>query len=154
MGDNQTFIDELLAKLHRLDKLVSKDGTNFDEDNLRGTLAQAEKSLKFVSADSSTILTISNTADKALNDADYAVSVAKAKMANAGANEYEKLKEEKAKEDDKIREDLTIRLESVAKVPADALSVVETLVARDPERQERIQKALEEAKARNASKAV
>jgi hypothetical protein len=76
-------------------------------------------------------------------------------MANAPPAAYKKLSEEKQKEDAKIQEDLDARLESIAKGPTDALSVIEGLVARignEPEHQERIERALEAAKMRNASK--
>lgn len=108
-----------------------------------------------MAADSNAILRASNTADTILNDADYVVSVAKAHVANAPAAAYKKLNEEKQKEDAKIKEDLGSRLESIAKGPSDALSVIEGLVARignESEHQERIERALEAAKMRNANK--
>lgn len=161
LGDNQTYVDELLAKLRKMDTLLGGDGKESLQNTfepaggLRQTLLQAKAALDFVAADSNAILRASNTADMILNDADYVVSVAKAHLANAPAAAYKKLNEEKQKEDAKINEDLDVRLESIAKGPADALSVIEGLVARignEPEHQERIERALEAAKMRNANK--
>jgi len=161
LGDNQTYVDELLAKLRKMDTLLGGDGkeslqnTLEPASGLRQTLLQAKAALDIVAADSNAILRASNTADTILNDADYVVSVAKAHLANSPTAAYKKLSEEKQKEDAKIKEDMDARLESIAKGPADALSVIEGLVARignEPEHQERIERALEAAKMRNAIK--
>jgi hypothetical protein len=158
LGDNQTYVDELLAKLRKMDTLLGGDGKESLQNTfelaggLRQTLLQAKAALDFVAADSNAILRASNTADTILNDADYVVSVAKAHLANAPAAAYKKLNEEKQKEDAKIKEEWDARLESIAKGPADALSVIQGLVARignEPEHQERIERALEAAKMRN-----
>jgi hypothetical protein len=161
LGDNQAYVDELLAKLRKLDSLLGGDGkellqnTSEPAGGLRQTLLQAKAALDFVATDSNAILRASNTADTILNDADYIVSVAKAQMANSPPAAYNKLSEEKQKEDAKLQEDLDARLECIAKGPADALSVIESLVARtgnEPEHQVRIERALEAAKMRNANK--
>jgi hypothetical protein len=161
LGDNQAYVDDLLAKLRKMDTLLGGEGKESLQNTfepaggLRQTLLQAKAALDFVAADSNAILRASNTADTILNDADYVVSVAKAHLANSPAAAYNKLNEEKQKEDDKIKEDLDARLESIAKGPADALSIVEGLVTKignEPEHQERIERALEAAKMRNANK--
>jgi hypothetical protein len=161
LGDNQAYVDELLAKLRKMDTLLGGDGKESLQNTfepaggLRQTLLQAKAALDFVAADSNAILRASNTADTILNDADYVASVAKAHLANAPEAAYKKLNEEKQKEDAKIKEDLDARLESIAKGPADALSVIEGLIAKisnEPVHQERIERALEAAKMRNANK--
>jgi hypothetical protein len=160
LGDNQAYIDDLSAKLRKMDAALARDGkelsqNSFEPDGLRDILSQAKAALDFVAADSNAILGASNSVDMILNDADYAVSVAKAQMANASGPVYEKLKEEKQKEDAKIQEDLEARRASIAKGPADALSVIEGIIAKighDPEHQQRIERALEAAKIRNATK--
>ena len=160
LGDNQAYIDDLSAKLHKVDAALTRDGdelspNTFETEDLREILSQARAALDFVTADSNAILRASNTADTILNDADYAVSIAKAQMANAPTAAYEKLKEEKQKEDAKITEDLDARLESIAKGPAEASWVIKDIAAgtrRDPEHQQRIERALEAAKMRNAAK--
>lgn len=160
LGDNQTYVDDLSVKLRKLDTIVGKEGkepspANFEPDGLRDTLLLAENTLDFIAVDSKTILQTSNDADKILNDADYALSVANAKMTSTAEQTYRKLGEEKSKEDGKIREDADVRMESIAKGPTDAISIINGIVARigdDPQQQERVQKALEEAKKRNASK--
>ena len=160
LGENQEFIDELCAKLRKMDAALAKDGkelspNTFEAGDLPNLLSQAQAALDFVVADSNAILRASNTADTILNNADYAVSVAKAQMANSPAAAYGKLKEEKEKEDTKMEEDLEARLESIAKGPAEASALIEGMtggIGRDPEHQERIQRALEAAKLRNATK--
>ena len=160
LGDNQAYIDDLSAKLRAMDAALASDGrdflqTTFEPGGLREILSQTKAALNFVAGDSHAMLGASNTADMILNEADYAVSLAKAQMANASRAVHVKLKEEKQKEDAKIREDLETRRESIGKGPAEASSVIDGIVARlgpDAEHQERLQRALEVAKMRNASK--
>jgi hypothetical protein len=161
LGDNQAYIDDLSAKLRKMDAAIAREGKDlsqsntFEPEGLRETLSHAKAALDFVAADSNAMLGASNTADMILNDADYAVSVAKAQMANAAGAAYATLKEEKQKEDTKIREDLETRRESIAKGPADASSIIDDILTKfgpDPEHQQRIQRALEAAKMRNANK--
>ena len=111
-----------------------------------------------------------HVADMLLNVADYEVSVAKAKLANADVATLKRLSEEKAKEDHKLMRDLEHRL---ALIRDDSRRTNDEIVkllcflgvqnghAEVPQRapvdadaghQERLQKALEEAKKRNASK--
>ena len=160
LGENQAYIDDLSAKLRMMDTALARDGKDLlpntsEPEGLRDLLLQARLALAFIAADSDAILKGSNAADEILNDADYAVSNAKAQMANSPPAAYEKLKEEKQKEDAKIREDLDARLQSIAEGPAEALSLIEAIAARlgrDPEHEERLQRALEAAKMRNAAK--
>jgi hypothetical protein len=111
-----------------------------------------------------------HVADMLLNAADYEVSVATAKFANADPATFRRLSEEKAKEDHKLLRDLEHRL---ALIKEDSRKTNDEIVKllcflgvqnghaevpqrvagkEDPGHQERLQKALEEAKRRNASK--
>ncbi len=111
-----------------------------------------------------------HVADMLLNGADYEVSVAKAKLANADLATFKRLSEEKAKEDHKLMRDLEHRL---ALIREDSRKTNDEIVkllcflgvqnghaempqigpgSADPGHQERLQKALEEAKRRNAPK--
>jgi hypothetical protein len=161
LGDNQAYIDDLSAKLRKMDAAIVREGKGLPQSNtlkpdgLRETLSQAKAALDFVAADCRAMLAASNTADMILNEADYAVSVAKAQMANSPGTAYATLKEEKQKEDTKILEELETRRESIAKGPADASSIIEAILTKigpDPEHQQRIQRALEAAKMRNTNK--
>ena len=102
-------------------------------------------------------MTTSNTADKLLNDADYEVSVAEAKVAKADQTVYVKLEAEKGKEDEKIQEDLELRLESMCKGPDSGIALIHKMIGRigdDPSFRDRIGKALEAAKQRSETPAM
>ena len=111
-----------------------------------------------------------HVADMLLNSADYEVSVAKAKVAKADMATLAKLKEERAKEDQKLMRDLEHRLalirtckrrtnDEIVKLmlflgvqtgrAGSAPALAEPI---DPQHGARIQKALKEAKRRNALK--
>ena len=157
MADNQAYVDDLQAKLKKLDAVSLKSPASQEAGEFRDVLQRVEQALLIVANDSKQILAISNIAEKLLNDADYNVSFAKARMENASSSSLEKLREEKQKEDEKIHDDFESRQSSLAKGPADVLSARDSILVRlgdDPERQERLQKALEAAKMRNANKEV
>jgi hypothetical protein len=160
LGDNQTYVDDLLVRIRELKEVLLKDldkmsESTYDQDGPRDSLAVAQKAIDFVLADSQKLLTISNVADKLLNDADYAVSVAEAKVSNADASTYTKLASEKEKEDQKIAEDTNSRMASIAKAPEEASGLIREVVDRvgdDPLHKGRMKAALEAAKKRNAGK--
>ena len=160
LGNNQTFVDELISKLRHLDATVfrASDGLssiNPSPEMLRDLLTSIETVLDFLIIDSQKTLTISNTADILLNNADYDVSVAEARVANAEATTYQKLENEKRKEDQKLQDELIMRMDSVSKGPNDATSVIVRMTAQisdTPQHEERVRRALEAAKMRNASK--
>lgn len=111
-----------------------------------------------------------HVADMLLNAADYEVSVATAKLANADLATFRRLSEEKAKEDHKLLRDLEHRLALIREDSRKTNDEIVKLLCflgvqngqaeapqrvagrADPGQQERLQKALEEAKRRNASK--
>ena len=111
-----------------------------------------------------------HVADMLLNVADYEVSVAKAKLANADVATLKRLSEEKAKEDLKLMRDLEHRLALIREDSRRTNDEIVKLLCflgvqnghaeisqripgnADAGHQERLQKALEEAKRRNASK--
>ena len=110
-----------------------------------------------------------HVADMLLNVADYEVSVAKAKLANADQATLKRLGDEKVKEDHKLMRDLEHRLALVREDSRRTNDEITKLLCflgvqnghaeilqpdsgnADPGHQERLQKALEEAKRRNAS---
>lgn len=161
LGDNQMFVDDVLPKLQELKTAmlavegdVAKKEKLFEQDGPRDTLALAQDVMDTVMADSRQLLGLSNEADILLNDADYGVSVAEARVANAEPTTYANLDKEKAKEDAKLIEEMNARISSVTKGPQDAITLARETIDRigaDPEHQERIKKALEAAKQRNAS---
>jgi hypothetical protein len=161
LGDNQTYVDDLLSKVRKLSEAILKDGRQstdgfYDADEVRQTLSAAQEALDFVLADSKTILTKSNAADNILNEADYMVSVSKAKVTNADKLMFQKLQEERSREESKIVDEMVARMDSMAKGPTEATILIQEILAKigdNPDQhQERIKRALEEAKKRNAAK--
>jgi hypothetical protein len=189
LGDNQVFTDDLLARLQNLKKAVDSvfsgsNNTGNDPSSLlpsgtRDALQLAQSTLETISSDSRRILALSSEGDILLNDADYNVSVAEARVANADKATYSKLEDEKAKEDGKLIEEMDTRVRTVTKGPAEGVSLVKELLSRvggvatgaavaaaapgvgapgtgmsmaDEGHEERIKRALEAAKMRNAGK--
>jgi hypothetical protein len=158
LGDNQHFIDELVAKLQSVNENLNATPENSKELLLAGlheTLRATEEILDYVATDSKALLTMSNQADNMLNNADYDVSVAEARVGNATQESMKTLEEEKGKEDERIKAEVDARMGSVAKGPEHALALVRNIMKRtgvDPQHQDRVQKALEAAKLRNAIK--
>lgn len=161
LGDNQTFIDDLLTKLQELKKITNGDASQnpdssknlYEKDGARDTLTLAQEVVNTVITDSRRLLALSNEADVLLNESDFGVSVAEARTANADSATYAKLESEKAKEDAKLVEEMNTRVNSVNKSPADALALIRELVdgiGSDPDHKDRMKKALEAAKQRNS----
>lgn len=163
LGDNQAFLDELFAKVRRLNDVLPADGSwqqsatdaVYGENGARRVLASAQAVVDFVLADSRALLTTSNAADKTLNDADYAVSVAEAKAANADEATHIKLQADFSKEEGKLMEEMNMRMDSITTTPLNCANLIQEIVTRigdDREHAERMKKALEQAKMRNAGK--
>lgn len=159
LGDNQTFIDDILGKIQDLKKAISSGqeavkATLYEAEGPRDTLASTQDVVGLVMADSRKMLALSNEADVLLNDSDYGVSVAEAQVANADKATYISLEKEKAKEDTKLVEEMNVRIASVTKGPQDAVDAIREMmdqIGDDPEHQDRIKRALQAAKQRNAS---
>ena len=186
LGDNQVFTDDLLSKLHDLRKAIDTATANPNPDAqnantnkplshpfTKETLHLAQSTLETLTTDSRRLLALSNEGDILLNDADYNVSIAEARVANAEKFVYQKLDEEKTKEDGKLIEEMNVRMMSVTKGPGEAGRVVREILegcggggglagggngerrgigggANDSEHAERMKMALEKAKLRNA----
>ena len=162
LGDNQSYVDDLLTDIKKLRDIIMHDASNLPADlyepgGARATLSLAQKTVDLTWADSRKLLMTSNVADKFLNDADYSVSVAEARASDADPATYKKLSEEKSKEDAKIIEDTNSRMNSISQAPEEAITFIREVVDRigdDTEHQDRIHKALEAAKRRNTGVAL
>lgn len=158
LGDNQMFIDDVLVKVQNLKQEITSGGQAakeklYEPSGARDTLSSIQDAVDLVMTDSRKLLGLSNEADVLLNDADYGVSVAEASVSNAGKETYVNLEKEKAKEDAKLVEEVNTRIASVVKGPQHTLDVLHGMIDQlgtDPEHQDRIKKALEAAKQRNA----
>ncbi|KIV78165.1 hypothetical protein PV11_09911 [Exophiala sideris] len=160
LGDNQLFVDDALAKLEDVKRVIFSDEDGSLQEKLyepggaRDTLSLAQDVVGIVMADSRKLLALSNEGDTLLNDADYGVSVSEARVGNADKSTQSSLEKEKAKEDAKLVEEMNTRLASVTKSPQAAIALTREVTDRtgdDPAHQDRIKRALEAAKQRNAT---
>ena len=182
VGCNQDYMEAIMKAVRRIASgraFASVPGPTGPTEGIE--LVQKAKAITGLLASSSEqIVQTFHVADMLLNSADYEVSVAKAKMTKADMAELAKLKEERAKEDQKLMRDLEHRLaliredsrrtnDEIVKLilflgvhngkAVNAQPVPSTLglqhqesgvSAQDPDHEARIQKALEEATKRNA----
>lgn len=173
VGANQDYMEAIMKAVRRIASgraFASVPGSNEPTAGLE-EVEKAKGITALLASSSEQIVQTFHVADMLLNSADYEVSVAKAKVAKADMATLAKLKEERAKEDQKLMRDLEHRLaliredsrrtnDEIVKLmlflgvqngradsapPAPAETV-------DPNHEARIQKALEEAKRRNAVK--
>ena len=208
LGGHPRLVDDILGKAKRLDgKAIERSSLSDDDKEL--VLRSISALVKGLVDDAESMLTSVKVADTMLNDADYSVSVAQARFSNATEDVYERLAEEKKKEDAKIEADFEAKMDSFKDGPAQITAKMDTLLkvmgkapgpgtgpwrrpaaiavedpvpsipaieteyhpaevlmpgprptsasvaaASDPEQQERLRKALEEAKRRNAAKGL
>ncbi|OKL61561.1 hypothetical protein UA08_03900 [Talaromyces atroroseus] len=128
LGNHQRVLDDTAAKMRKLDVGMVE----------RSSLSEADKELllrsisaltKFLAEDAESMLTSFKEADTLLNEADYKVSVAEAQYANSDPEVFRRLEDEKKKEDDKIQEDHSSKLESIKKAPAEISSKVDQILS-------------------------
>ncbi|KAJ5752520.1 hypothetical protein N7520_009437 [Penicillium odoratum] len=127
LGMNQSLLDELSSKAARLDptKLRASGLPDSEVEQILKSAATFAESLR---ADSEAILRTSGVAEKALNDADYAVSVAEARYANSEPDIFERLQAEKKKEDAMLDRDLESKLQSIQKGPQSLDATIQRLI--------------------------
>ncbi|PGH00537.1 hypothetical protein GX51_05752 [Blastomyces parvus] len=112
LGENQGLLDDIAGKVKRINaqyiNILGKLPSDIEE-----IMASALAVVKYLGTDSESILQSFGAADRALNEADYELSVSEARGSNADPDIFHRLEEEKKKEDVKINEDLQSRLDSV-----------------------------------------
>lgn len=112
VGANQDYMEAIMKAVRRIASgraFTSVPGT----EGAAGGLAQVQKAqalTALLATSSEQIVQTFHVADMLLNSADYEVSVAKAKVARVDMSTLVKLKEERAKEDQKLMRDLEHRL--------------------------------------------
>ena len=176
VGANQDYMEAIMKAVRRIASgraFASVPSANEPTAGLE-EVEKARAVTALLASSSEQVVQTFHVADMLLNSADYEVSVAKAKVAKADMATLAKLKEERAKEDQKLMRDLEHRLaliredtrrtnDEIVKLmlflglqngradsaPLQAEPIDEPI---DPQHQARIQKALEEAKRRNALK--
>lgn len=174
VGANQDYIDAIMKSIRRVasgrafaSMPSSEAGLGVEE------VDKAKRIITILTSSSEQIVQTFHVADKMLNAADYEVSVANAKLGNAGADTFVRLKEEKSKEDQKLMDNLGQRLalirEDSRKTHDEIVKLLLFLGVQNghglspskaaspapgvPGNEDLIQKALETAKLRNAVKA-
>lgn len=186
VGANQDYMEAIMKAVRRIASGRAYASAPASTEATAGLeeVQKAKAITTLLAASSEQIVQTFHIADMLLNSADYEVSVAKAKIAKADMATLAKLKEERAKEDQKLMRDLEHRL---ALIREDSRRTNDEIVklmlflglhngradaappalgvrnesdgaqmpggpAAGPAHEERIRKALEEAKKRNALK--
>lgn len=176
VGANQDYMEAIMQAVRRIAAdAASAPSRHLDDPGaLQTIVVKAESVVTALAHSSERVVQMFHVADKLLSAADYEVSVAEARLGRADAAILKQRSEEKAKEDRKLVHDLEHRLalirqgfkrtnDELAKVfsivedkHTDKVTPEETsrpsMESSDPGHEERIQKALEEAKRRNALK--
>ena len=176
VGANQDYMEAIMQAVRRIADDAAPDPSRYlnDAEALQTMVVKAESVVTALARLSEQVVQMFHVADKLLSAADYEVSVAEARLARADAATFKQRGEEKAKEELKLVHDLEHRLalirqgfkrtnDEIAKVfsivedkDVDKVAPEESsrpcVGSSDPAHEERIQKALEEAKRRNALK--
>ncbi|KAL8737474.1 MAG: hypothetical protein Q9181_001634 [Wetmoreana brouardii] len=172
VGANQDYMEAVMKAVRRIasgrafaSAPASEPGLGMDE------VMKAKAVTAVLASSSEQIVQTFHVADMLLNAADYELSVATARLANADSTMFERLKEERASEDAKLMRDLQHRLALIREdsrrtndeivkllcflgVQGGHAQVPNLPAISDPEHKQRLQKALEDAKRRNAAKAA
>ena len=172
VGANQDYMEAIMKAVRRIASgraFASVPGMNEPTAGLE-EVEKAKAIAALLALSSEQIVQIFHVADMLLNSADYEVSVAKAKVAKADLATLAKLKEERAKEDQKLMRDLEHRLALIREASRRTNDEIVKLMLflgvqngravgaptpaepADPKREARMPKGLEDAKGRNALK--
>ena len=111
MGANQDYMECLLKAVRRV--ASGRASTSIPSSDAGIGVEEVKKAKSITTAlstSSEQIVRTFHVADMLLNAADYELSVAKAKLANADAATFKQLKEERTKEDKRLMRDLELRL--------------------------------------------
>ena len=172
VGANQDYMEMVMKAVRRIASgraFASQPGAGEAGVGLE-EVTRAKSVTKALATSSEQIVQTFHVADMLLNAADYELSVAKAKLSGADVITFQTLKEERAKEDQKLMRDLEHRLalirEDSRRTHDEIVKLLlflgvqsghagnATTVASPTklEHEERLSRALEEAKQRNALK--
>lgn len=165
LAENQEWLDEMSTKATVVRDLVFGAASNdpqgrereeilYGPRGVKESMELLQEAVNMVLSDSQNIVNMSSQADRLLNEADFAMFLAEAKIANADEKEFDKLKGEKAKEDQKLKDEADGRMNGVQKIPNEILGFIREVrdhIGNDEGHQQRINQALEAAKKRNQS---
>ncbi|OQE31212.1 hypothetical protein PENSTE_c001G07802 [Penicillium steckii] len=127
LGMNQGLLDELVSKVARLE-FTTLRASGIPDSEVEQILKSAATFAASLRTDSEAILRCSGIADMALNDADYNVSVAEARYANSDEEIFNRLEDEKKKEDAILETDLHSKLMTIKKSPAEIEAQIQHLL--------------------------
>ncbi|KAL9588982.1 MAG: hypothetical protein Q9203_002212 [Teloschistes exilis] len=175
VGANQDYMEAVMKAVRRIasgrafaSTPSSEQGVGMDE------VIKAKAVTAVLASSSEQIVQTFHVADMLLNAAEYELSVATARLANAEPSRFERLQEERALEDAKLMRDLQHRLALIREDSRRTNDEIVKLLCflgvqgghgqvgsapngssdAEAEHQQRLQKALEDAKKRNAQKAA
>lgn len=116
VGANQDYMEAIMKSIRRIASGRAFASMPSSESGLGVEEVMKAKSITTILASSSEkIVQTFHVADMHLNAADYEISVANAKLANADAKTFGRLKEERSKEDQKLMRSLEHRLALIRK---------------------------------------
>ncbi|KAL8701401.1 MAG: hypothetical protein Q9224_000521 [Gallowayella concinna] len=175
VGANQDYMEAVMKAVRRIasgrafaSAPANEPGLGMDE------VVKAKAVTAVLASSSEQIVQTFHVADMLLNAADYELSVATAKLANAESTTFERLKDERGAEDAKLMRDLQHRLALIREDSRRTNDEIVKLLCflgvqgghaqagmmpsmgsnTDPGHEQRLQKALDDAKRRNAEKAA
>lgn len=163
LAENQEWLDGMSNKATLLRDLVLGSESNgpqgqnrqellYGPGGIRDMIDLLQEAVSIVLQDSRDLVQMSSQADKILNEADFAMFLAEAKIADSGDKEYEKLRIEKEKEDQKLKDESDDRMSGVKRVPEEIFEFIRDIrnfIGNDKDFQTRINQALDAAKRRN-----
>jgi 5'-3' exonuclease len=150
-GENEDFAADIIAAAE--DTVASFNDS--EKDQVLALLSEAIKVIALIYEDSLLLTKSFSQIDAQLNECEYEVSLASARLKGDPKEYFERLEKEKKREDDELRRDEERRSAAVQEHQKEAEGVIKGLVERAKEganerdARERKEKALEEARRRN-----
>ena len=172
VGTNQDYMESVMQGVRKIAMEVALGAVMEDQVVPTDEVLKAKTITTALARSSEQIVQTFHVADMLLNEADYEVSVANARIANADKESFKQLRDSKEKEDQKLVKDLEHRLslircdtsrtlDEIMKLLSllksnggESTPVRSTSAPADPEHEARLFMALEEAKKRNAKMEV
>lgn len=166
LAENQEWVDEMSNKAMLLRDLVLGSAANgpqgqdredllYGPRGIRESMELLQEAANLVLAESRELVQMSSQADSLLNEADFAMFLAEAKIANAEEADFEKLTAEKVREDQKLKDESEGRMNGIQRGPEEIFAFIKDVrgsIGDDKGHQERINNALEAAKRRNLAR--
>ena len=112
VGANQDYMESIMQAVRKISTEVQASGNSIANDDVvsQDEVLKAQTITTSLARSSEQLVQTFHVADMLLNAADYEVSVANAKLSNADAAAFKRLREAKAKEDTKLVMDLEHRM--------------------------------------------